>query len=163
MVITTSRLPETYAQFTELVEQYPLTLPEHTTALFVYALNLYLANREDGWKAIDLLRGPRPMNGYDKQFLADRFRGKTYLARAYYENACPENNYEPSRPYTIVVSDPQRTAEPGYTYRTLSTAGADTPRPIRLRQKPSTGEWFLWEYSTILNGISLPQNENSWN
>jgi len=36
------------------------------------------------------------------------------------------------------------------------------PRPIKLRQKPSTGEWFLWEYSSPLSGIRIPAAEDPW-
>jgi len=44
----------------------------------------------------------------------------------------------------------------------LKTAGADSPRPMKLRQKASTGEWFLWEYSSILSGIRIPAVEDPW-
>ena len=36
------------------------------------------------------------------------------------------------------------------------------PRPIKLRQKPSTGEWFLWEYSSPLSGIRTPAAQDPW-
>ena len=36
------------------------------------------------------------------------------------------------------------------------------PRPMKLRQKASTGEWFLWEYSSILSGIRIPAAEDPW-
>lgn len=41
---------------------------------------------------LDYLRGPRPMNGMDKQFIADRFRDKDYVPRSYFEGAT-SNNY----------------------------------------------------------------------
>ena len=44
----------------------------------------------------------------------------------------------------------------------LKTAGADSPRPMKLRQKGSTGEWFLWEYSSVLSGIRVPASEDPW-
>ena len=43
-----------------------------------------------------------------------------------------------------------------------TVAGADSPRPMKLRQKASTGEWFLWEYSSILSGIRIPAAEDPW-
>ena len=52
--------------------------------------------------------------------------------------------------------------EPGYLRVFLKTAGADSPRPMKLRQKASTGEWFLWEYSSILSGIRVPAAEDPW-
>ena len=34
--------------------------------------------------------------------------------------------------------------------------------PMKLRQKGSTGEWFLWEYSSVLSGIRIPAAEDPW-
>lgn len=31
-----------------------------------------------------------------------------------------------------------------------------------LRQKPSAGEWLLWEYSSFLRGIRSPAAQASW-
>ena len=31
-----------------------------------------------------------------------------------------------------------------------------------LTQKPSTGEWFLWEYSSPLSGIRIPASQDPW-
>ena len=114
--------------------------------------------------AMDLLRGPRPMTPYDAQFLRDRLRGKEYLPLAYFEGAAPENSYTPAQPYVLnVLPDPRpQDMEPGYLRLFLQTAGADSPRPIKLRQKPSTGEWFLWEYSSPLSGIRIPAAQDPW-
>ena len=117
-----------------------------------------------GTAAMDILRGPRPMTPYDCQFLRDRLRGKAYLPLAYFEGATPENGYQPCVPYTLnVLADPRpQDIEPGYMRVFLKTAGADSPRPMKLRQKASTGEWFLWEYSSILSGIRIPAAEDPW-
>ena len=62
-----------------------------------------------------------------------------------------------------VLADPRpQDVEPGYLRVFLKTAGADSPRPMKLRQKASTGEWFLWEYSSILSGIRIPAAEDPW-
>ena len=42
----------------------------------------------------------------------------------------------------------------------LKTAGADSPRGIKLRQKGDN--WYLWEYSSVLVGIRTPANEDPW-
>lgn len=54
---------------------------------------------------LDFLRGPRPLNGIDKQFIRDRFRGKEYLMRSYLVGSTPENNYTPVQPYRVTVSE----------------------------------------------------------
>ena len=123
----------------------------------VCALALFDKDRDAGTAAMNLLRGPRPMTPYDAQFLRDRLRGKAYLPLAYFEGATPENGYQPRAPYRLnVLADPRpQDIEPGYLRVFLKTAGADSPRPMKLRQKASTGEWFLWEYSSILSGKEL--------
>ena len=124
----------------------------------------FAALGSDGVAAMDLLRGPRPMTPYDSQFLRDRLRGKEYLPLAYFDGATPQNGYRPTAPYTLTVLPDQRPqdVEEGYLRVFLQTAGADAPRPVKLRQKPSTGEWFLWEYSSPLSGIRIPASQDPW-
>ena len=40
-------------------------------------------------------------------------------------------------------------------------SGADSPRPLKLRMKPSTGQWFLWEQQ-LLAGIRIPKAADPW-
>lgn len=160
MQVKLNTLPATLAEFQAL----PRSTPEEVCAGFLCALNLYTKSPNDGVAAMDLLRGPRPMTPYDSQFLRDRLRGKAYLPLAYFEGAMPENGYQPHQPYVLnVLADPRpQDMEPGYLRVFLKTAGADSPRPMKLRQKASTGEWFLWEYSSILSGIRIPALEDPW-
>ena len=39
--------------------------------------------------------------------------------------------------------------------------GADSARQIRLRTKPSTGQWFLWE-QFLLSDIRVPVSADPW-
>ena len=113
---------------------------------------------------LDFLRGPRPLNGIDKQFLKDRFRGKEYLMRSFFAGSSPENNYTPSMPYRVVVSEnPYSRSQLADGYLTLyvNCSGADSPRPLKLRKKPSTGQWFLWEQQ-LLAGIRIPAAADPW-
>ena len=160
MQVTLNALPASLAEFRNL----SLNTPDEVVAGFLCALNLYVKNPNEGVEAMNLLRGPRPMTPYDSQFLRDRLRGKEYLPLAYFEGATPENGYRPRMPYTLnVLSDPRpQDIEPGYMRVFLKTAGADSPRPMKLRQKASTGQWFLWEYSSILSGIRIPAAQDPW-
>lgn len=160
MMVTLNALPTTLSEF----EALPRRTTEEVCAGFLCALNLYLKDKDAGVAAMNLLRGPRPMTPYDVQFLRDRLRGKEYLPLAYFEGAAPENSYVPRQPYTLnVLSDPRpQDVEEGYIRVFLKTAGADSPRPMKLRCKPSTGEWFLWEYSSILSGIRIPAAQDPW-
>ena len=87
MQITFDRLPDTLEEFSALCND--LTKPENTCALFLLALNLYTKDKAAGEKAIDMLRGPRPMTGIDSQFIRDRLRDKKYLPLAYFDGATP--------------------------------------------------------------------------
>ena len=158
MQIILNELPQTAAEFSAA----DLTRPEMTCALFIAALQLYTRDANAGVAAMNVLRGPRPMTGYDTQFLRDRLRGKTYLPLAYFDGATPQNGYTPSRPYTLQVLPDLRPqdVEPGYLRVYLKTAGADSPRPMKLRQKGTN--WYLWEYSSILSGIRIPVQDDPW-
>lgn len=161
MKITFNALPKTSEQFTALADG-KLTSPESTCALFLLALNMYTQDKDAGLEAINLLRGPRPMTGYDSQFIRDRLRDKAYLPLAYFDGATPDNSYMPTEPYTVnVYPDPRpQDCEAGYMRLFLKTTGADSTRPIKLRQKGD--EWFLWEYSSILSGIRIPASQDPW-
>ena len=161
MRITLNRLPETLEEF-QAMPQRTLETPEQTCALFLCALELYIKNKDDGIAAMNLLRGPRPMNGYDTQFLRDRLRDKKYLPKAYFNGATVANNYTPQVPYVLdVLDDPRpQDIEEGYIRVYLKTAGADSPRPMKLRRKGNT--WCLWEYSSILSGIRIPAADDPW-
>ena len=88
--------------------------------------------------------------------------GKDYIPRSYFNGATPENNYEPSKPYTIWMKDNAAPiAEEGYLRLDLRSGGADATRTITLRTKPSTGEWFLWD-QTLLVGIRVPVSQDPW-
>ena len=91
MQITWNTLPQSAAEYAAA----DLSRPENTCALFLAALRLFDQDKNAGTDAINALRGPRPMTGYDVQFLRDRLRGKSYLPLAYFDGATPQNNYTP--------------------------------------------------------------------
>ena len=161
MIVQFNALPATLGEF-ETLPQMDLTKPENTCAMFLLALNLYIRDKDAGIEAVNRLRGPRPLSNYDIQFLRDRLRDKTYLPLAYFDGATPQNGYVPTAPYRLeVLSDPcPQNTEEGYLKVFLKTAGADSPRPVKLRRKGD--QWFLWEYSSILSGIRIPAKEDPW-
>ena len=161
MKMTVSSVPTTSKEFSAL-PQNDLSKPENTCVMFLLALALYLKDSDAGVAALNTLRGPRPLSNYDIQFLRDRLRGKSYLPLAYFDGATPANNYVPSTPLTLeVIADSRpQDIEEGYLRLFLKTAGADSPRPIKLRQKGDF--WYLWEYSSILSGIRIPSEADAW-
>ena len=96
----------------------------------------------------------------------ERLQGKEYKPFSFFQGATPANNYTPSRPYKITVtSNPYSftTDSEGYKWCTLyvTSGGADSPRPIKLRQKKSTGEWFLNDIQ-CLSDIRIPTSQSKW-
>lgn len=147
-----------------VAEVAPSQDAQQVAAYTVAALARYETSPADAIAMLDALRGPRPLNGADKQFLQDRFRGKNYLMRSYFKGATPENNYTPAQPYTVEVQTNNYTyQEKGYARFLITCGGADSPRPLTLRQKASTGEWFLWDYKGLSSGIRIPVEEDPWN
>ncbi|MBO4422494.1 MAG: hypothetical protein J5879_03575, partial [Clostridia bacterium] len=138
------KLPDTYEEFVAL-PQAQLRTPFDTAALTVLALCFYPQDKELSLKMLDFLRGPRPLSAYDKSFIKDRFMDADYVPRSFFVGATPENDYTPSEPYTIKVSQNLYSYDnEGYAKLWLKSGGADNPRNIDLRQTKD-GKWYLWE------------------
>jgi len=156
-------LPTTQAEFTALREAQMQT-PYETAAMFVLALNAYTKNQTESVSMMNFLKGPSPLSGRDLQMLKTEMAqsGKgDYLARSYFAGATPQNDYTPSQPYTVVVSDnPYSYDNDGHAKLYVACGGADTPRPITLRQAKD-GKWYLWE-QFLLTGIKKAESSNPW-
>ena len=86
----------------QALPQALMETPYDTASLTVLALSLYPGNRDLSLSALDFLRGPNPLSGIDKQFIADRFTDKKdYVPRSYFNGATPQNDYTPSQPWTV--------------------------------------------------------------
>lgn len=158
--ITFSSLPESYEAFTALPEA-KMDNPFSPAALTVLAFCFYPEHKDMSLKMLDFLRGPRPLSVMDKQFIADRFRDKDYVPRSYFEGATPNNNYLPSEPYSITVSEnPYSYQNEGYATLYVTSGGADSPRSVQLRLAKD-GKWYLWE-QYLLADIRKPESENPW-
>ena len=144
-------------------EIMPAKTPQQTAAFAVAALVRYTEDTEAGIAMLDKLLGPRPLSNLSKQQLRDQLRGKEYTARSYFDGATPDNNYTPSMPYTVTVSEtPYSYQHENYAQLWIRSGGADNPRPVTMRLKPSTGEWYLWEYAGLLAGIRIPAKDDPW-
>lgn len=153
-------LPDTMDAFLSL-PQAALATPYDTAAMTVVALCLYPADQALCYQMLDYLRGPRPMNGMDRQFISDRFRDKDYVPRSYFAGAMPGNDYTPTAPYTVTVrADPHSFDEQNLAKLFIVSGGADDPRPIKLRLA-TDGKWYLWE-QYLLTAIRAPESSNPW-
>ena len=136
--------------------------PYGVAVLTLAALCRYETSPQDCWEMLDWLKGPEDLSNYEKSFIQERLKGKEYKPRSYFQGATPDNNYTPSRPYKITpVSNPYTFQNDGWAAIYVRSFGADNPRTIKLRQKKSTGEWFLNEVQ-CLSDIRLPASEDKW-
>jgi len=145
-----------------------LQSPYATAALCICALNVFVTNQEAGVEMMNYLKGPDAMSPMDISFIRDRFQGdKTYKVRSYFNGATPDNNYMPASPYTVTVTENAHSRDnyaDGYLVVFLKSGGADSPRPLTLRRKPSTGEWFVFSdsFKGLLADIRIPKAQDPW-
>ena len=161
--VTLSKIPANLAELKEMNEG-ALKEPQYTAALTIAALSVYPKDKEACFEMLTYLHGPRGLSVMDKQFIADRFRDKDYVPRSYFRGARPENNYEPAVPYTLDFFENPYSRDQlkdGYLTLHIRSGGADSPRQIKLRTKPSTGQWFLWE-QFLLSDIRKPVSLDPW-
>lgn len=161
MDIIFDRLPQNIEELK--TSQYgSLEKPEYTAALFIVAMTKYTENPELALEMIDYLNGPENVSEYDRQFLRDRMRDKEYLPWSFFKGAVPENDYTPTEPLTISVErNPYSDLGEGRVKLFIASGGADSPRPIELRLKPSTGQWFMTN-QLLLSGIRIPKSRDEW-
>ena len=161
--VTLQQLSVNLAQMQAMPEA-ALKEPQHAAALAIAALTMYPMDKEAALEMLEFLQGPRGLTGYDKQFLTDRFRDKDYVPRSYFAGATPQNNYEPSEPYTLTFFENPYSRDQineGYLTLHIKSGGGDSPRQVKLRTKPSTGQWFLWE-QFLLSDIRQPVSADPW-
>ncbi len=158
--IVFSSLPTSLEEFKAL-PQAAMSTPFETAALTVLAFCYYPQNKELSLQMVDFLKGPRPLSGVEKSFIADRFRDGDYVPRSYFEGSTPQNDYTPSEPHTIVVSEsPYSYQNENYATLYITSGGADSPRSVQMR-KAKDGKWYLWE-QFILVGIRQPDSVDPW-
>ncbi len=158
---TFAALPESLEQLKALPEA-SLDSPYKTAALTVCALCAYAAAPEIGKEMLNFLKGPAPLSNYDISFLNDRFRDSKVVPFSYFQGATPENDYTPNAPFTLTVSsNPYSFQNENYATLYIRSGGADNPRQVELRKKPSTGQWFL-NQQMLLGGIRTPKSADPW-
>lgn len=154
-----SALPESVEELKKFPEA-ALDTPFKTAALTICALCTYAADANIGIEMLNFLKGPQPLSEYDKSFLKDRIRGKTYVPFSYFSGTSPENDYTPTAPFTVTVSEnPHSYEEEGYAKLFIKSSGADSERPVKLRKKGE--QWFLWE-QLLMADIRKPKSQDPW-
>ena len=159
---TFQALPKTLEEFQALPEA-TLSDPYAVAALSVVALTRFPEDKETCYQMLNFLKGPDPLSTNEKQFIADRFMdGKDYKPFSFFAGAVPGNNYTPEQPYKVKVSsNPYSFQNEGWAVLYMHSGGSDSERPVRLRKKPSTGQWFLVEIQ-YLGDIRTPAAADKW-
>ena len=158
---TFTTIPRSVADLKALPES-DLSTPFKTCALTMLVLLNYADDVNATIEMLNFLKGPEPMNPYQIQFLKDRLVGKEYVVRSFFEGSSPQNNYIPTEPLKITVFDnPYSYPEAGWATLHMNSTGADSPRQIKCRLKPSTNQWFLVE-NLALSDIRTPVAANPW-
>lgn len=158
----------TFTSFPASVEELK-ALPEasldsafQTTALCIAVLCNLENDEAATWGMLDYLKGPERVNEKEKAFIKERLLGKKYKTLSFFEGATPENGYTPGTPYTITVSEnPYSFDEENWATLYVTSGGADAPRPIKLRRKPSTNQWFVNEIQCLAD-IKVPTEQDPW-
>ena len=159
--VTLREIPVTLAQLQAMPEA-SLKEPQYAAALTIAALCRYEQSPEQAFEMLDFLKGPAELTGKEKQFIGERLNGKCYKVLSFFAGATPENGYKPNTPYTIRVSEnPYSFDEENWATLYVTSGGADNPRPIKLRKKPSTGQWFLNDIQCLAD-IRVPKEEDPW-
>ena len=136
--------------------------PSGTAALAVVALKNYSVNKGEGKRMLTLLKGPAGFGGTEEQFIKERLgEGKeNYIVDPYLKSTNPKNGYTFEKPY-IRISKEEKIDE-GYFRVYLISTGADSPRPVLLRLKPSEGMYYLNEANLLLGQIRKPLKDDKW-
>lgn len=133
-----------------------------TVALCIATLCNYEKDVNATWEMLDFLKGPEKVNEKEKTFIRDRLAGKQYKTLSFFKGATADNGYTPSVPYTITVSEnPYSFDEENWATLYVTSGGADAPRPIKLRKKPSTNQWFINDIQCLAD-IRIPTSQDEW-
>lgn len=154
-------LPDSLSQLQAMPEA-SLDSAFKTAALTIAVLCAYEKNPDACIEMLNFLKGPAEVSAYEKGFIKERLTGKYYKTFSFFEGATPANGYKPNVPYVIRVSEnPYSFDEENWATLYVTSGGADNPRPIKLRKKPSTGQWFVNDIQCLAD-IRVPAEEDPW-
>lgn len=158
---TFRQLPASLAELKALPEA-SLDTAFKTTALCLAVLCRFGTGEEETWEMLNFLKGPEPVSEKEKAFIRDRLKEKEYKAFSFFNGATPQNNYEPAKPYTITVSEnPYSFDNENWATLYVTSGGADNPRPVKLRKKPSTNQWFINDIQCLAD-VQIPAAQDKW-
>ncbi|MCS6822814.1 MAG: hypothetical protein NZ529_00855 [Cytophagaceae bacterium] len=163
------KIPTSVEEFITLRDKIATT-PEGGAVAFVVATIMYSNNPQIGRQAIiiqsdrKLLSECGPDKGYkgfdlgsSSDFLVRQLDQKKYIPYSYVMGTSNANGYALGNPpYNFQVSTNASSKGADGTMKVfIASTGADSPRPITLRQNDK-GIWKAAEYSSIFSGVRPP-------
>lgn len=143
------------------IEGSDLKNPYKAAAFVIVALDVLANDKEAGKLMLEYLNGPEELTNVQLQPLEYALKGKEYITKSYFKGTTPDNNYTPTKPYTIhVEEDGNSKNEEGYITLYVTSSGADSPRPIKLRKRGDM--WYFWTIRQLTMSIRNPKAGDKW-
>lgn len=169
--VTLASLPQNVEQLLTLRETLG-TQPSGAAALFAAALIRYAEDQTAGLPMLVVMlvndgslmstvTGNRGYRGYDltasTRYLVDRLKDQPWIAKSLVQGTSPANRYAiPSGPARFEFSkNPYTLVSPTELRIFISSTGADSARPLRLKQNEA-GLWKVAEFSSLVVGVRAP-------
>ncbi|MBR6940518.1 MAG: hypothetical protein IKH65_06920 [Clostridia bacterium] len=143
---TFDRINMTEEEFRTLVNQNR-TDAFYIAGLTAVALCNYKYDPDKCINMLNILRNPHePMGEREINNIKERLSGREYIPFSYFAGAIQFNDFTPKRPYTVLVKDNKFTFyNEGWAELWMHSSGDTADRPVRLRCKISSGQWYLTE------------------
>ena len=153
----------------EELENTTRSNPYNVVGLFVKLLATYNPKKEnDFYEKLQFLQGDfQPLSALMKQNIKDRMLQNdkySYIGKSYFTGATPENDYTPSIPYELEISENAYSdVEEGIKKLFVKSGGADSLRGVMVRLAKD-GNYYIWSdsFMGLLTDIRKPESKNPW-
>jgi hypothetical protein len=155
-------LPKNFEEFKERYQQFG-TSPEGAIKMYFDAVFCYLQPDKRS-EAVKMLRySLHETAGWEKRSSNATFVSRLnnpqmhYIFRSFAEGTSPENNYAMSPDNYRLMLDGKKT-QTDYTQLTLTSSGADSPRPFQLRQFEDK-LWYVTSNPGSYSDVRAPREQ----
>ncbi len=165
MILTVNNITTTK----EELEKLDRTDPYNVIGGYIQSITEFDSKNPDiFYEKLQVLEGTyQPLSAIMKQNIKDRMMQNdkySYIGKSYFKGSTPENDYTPTEPYQIEITEnPYTDAEEGYKKLFVQSGGADNPRGITLRLAKD-GNYYIWSDSFMgtLADIRPLESTNPW-
>lgn len=147
------------------------TTPEAGVRFWFIALYQYMsgdaAERARGKQALEHLTIPlKADSGWERApsyiFFVDRMATQPYIFTSYAKGATPQNNYAIDyQRFELNITKSQQDSTGRGWQLFIQSGGADSPRPMYMKQSEQTGLWYVSEFNNMYVDIRKPVDPNA--